>query len=86
MTAIFMGFAIAHVPRDYLGSDSGSQNPQGYGSAEKELWDMRGMLAAIWLCQLQIKFVSLPFYGERQHCDEGKLMGNFPIKTHNLIR
>jgi hypothetical protein len=32
------------------------------------------------------KFVSLSFYGEWQHCDDGKLMGNFPIKTHNLNR
>jgi len=86
MTDIFMGFAIAHVLRDYLGSDSGSQNPQRYGSAEKELWERQLMFAAICMCQLQIKLVSLSFYGEWQHCDEGKLMGNFPIKTHNLIR
>ena len=73
-----MGFAIAHVTRAYLGIDSGSQNPHRYGSAEKELWDRRVMFAAIYLCQLQIKFVSLSFYGEWQHYD-GKLMGNFPI-------
>jgi len=36
-TDIFMGFAIAHVTRAYLGIDSGSQNPHRYGSAEKEL-------------------------------------------------
>jgi len=47
---------------------------------------MRVMFAAICLCQLQLKFVSLSFYGERQHCDDGKLMGNFPVKTQNLLR
>jgi hypothetical protein len=86
MTDIFMCFAIAHVHRAYLGIDSGSQNPQGQGSAEKELRDRRVMFAAIRLCQLQIKFVSLSFYGEQQHCDNGKLMGNFPIETYNVLQ
>jgi len=29
MTDIFIGFAIAHVHKAYLGIDSGSQIPQG---------------------------------------------------------
>ena len=80
------GVASEHVLRHYLGIDSWSQRPHGYGSAEKELWDRRVTLAGIFLCQLQIKCVSLSFYGEWQQCDDVKLMGRFPIKTHELLQ